>query len=27
MAIQVLKDTCIGCRLCVKSCPFNAIDM
>ena len=27
MAIQVLKDKCIGCRLCVKSCPFNAIDM
>ena len=26
MAIQLLKDRCTGCRLCLKVCLFNAID-
>jgi len=26
MAIQVIKDRCTGCRLCLKVCLFNAID-
>ena len=27
MAINVIKDKCKGCSLCVKSCPFDAITM
>jgi len=26
-AIKVLKDQCIGCGLCVKTCPYGAISM
>jgi len=25
--IRVLEDQCVGCRLCVKACPFGAITM
>ena len=27
MAIQVVNDKCRGCKLCIKSCPFEAITM
>jgi electron transfer flavoprotein alpha subunit/NAD-dependent dihydropyrimidine dehydrogenase PreA subunit len=27
MAIKVIDEKCKGCKLCVKACPFDAIDM
>ncbi len=27
MSIRVIADQCTGCTLCVKACPFNAIEM
>ena len=25
--IRIITEKCVGCRLCVKACPFNAIEM
>lgn len=27
MAIKVIKEKCRGCKMCIKACPFQAIDM
>lgn len=27
MSVYIIKDKCIGCKLCINSCPFNAIEM
>jgi len=27
MAVRILEDTCVGCGLCIESCPYGAIDM
>lgn len=27
MGVRILSEKCRGCKLCIKSCPFNAIEM
>jgi electron transfer flavoprotein alpha subunit len=27
MSIKVINEKCVGCKLCIKSCPFGAIEM
>ncbi|OIO32996.1 MAG: electron transfer flavoprotein subunit alpha [Candidatus Omnitrophica bacterium CG1_02_40_15] len=27
MSIKVINEKCVGCKLCVKACPFNAIEL
>lgn len=27
MAVRLLEDNCTGCRLCLRACPYGAIDM
>ncbi|MDR0853799.1 MAG: electron transfer flavoprotein subunit alpha [Clostridiales Family XIII bacterium] len=27
MAINIINDKCVGCGLCIKACPFEAIDL
>ncbi|MDW7674776.1 MAG: 4Fe-4S binding protein, partial [Bacillota bacterium] len=27
MAVQIAKDKCIGCGLCVEQCPFDALTL
>src|SRR3989338_95188 len=27
MSIKVINEKCVGCKLCVKACPFSAIDI
>jgi len=27
MAVRIIAEKCKGCKLCLKSCPFGAIDM
>jgi Uncharacterized Fe-S center protein len=27
MAIEVIENKCVGCTMCLRSCPFGAIEM
>lgn len=27
MAVMIMRDVCRGCKMCMRACPFRAIEM